>query len=71
MRWESLEVLEGIADQPARPAVLPDGRCVLAWVDLFADQPSIRAATARSLDGEFGESLTLYNHAVSIVPPED
>ena len=32
--WNFGESL-GIRDQPSHPAILPDGRCVLAWVDRF------------------------------------
>lgn len=66
--WEPLEVLDGMTDQPARPALLPDGRCVLAWVDRFAEQPSIRAAIAPGPEGSFGKSMTIYNHAVDVAP---
>lgn len=42
----------GFADQPSHPAILPDGRVVLAWVDRFGSR-SIRARTAASIGGEF------------------
>jgi len=38
-----------VADQPSHPAILPDGRVVLAWVDRFGSR-SIRARTAASID---------------------
>ena len=41
---------------------------MLAWVDRFAEQPSIQAAVAPNLEGMFGESLTIYNHTVGVVP---
>ena len=59
--WEPLEPLVGMTDQPARPAVLPDGRAVLAWVDRFGEQPAIRAAVAPSLEGEFSAPVTVYS----------
>jgi hypothetical protein len=52
------------ADQPAHPAVLPDGRTVLAWVDRYGSR-SIRARCAASIDGAFDPSseLVLYEAA--------
>ena len=44
--WSSPEDL-GFADQPSHPAIFPDGRIVLAWVDHFGTQ-TIRARAARS-----------------------
>ncbi len=43
----------GFADQPGHPALLPDGRVVLAWVDRFGTK-SIRARVAASIDAAFG-----------------
>lgn len=40
------------ADQPSHPAVFPDGRVVLAWVDRYGSR-SIRARGAPSLHAEF------------------
>ncbi len=65
-----------MTDQPARPAVLPDGRAVLAWVDRFGEQPTIRAATAPSLEGEFSAPVTVYDHTAALAStqqdsPED
>ncbi len=40
------------SDQAAHPAILPDGRTVLAWVDRYGSQ-SIRARAAASADAEF------------------
>ena len=40
----------GFADQPGHPAVLPDGRVVVAWVDRFGTR-SIRARQAPTIDG--------------------
>jgi hypothetical protein len=42
----------GIADQPGHPAILPDGRVVLAWVDRFGTR-SIRARIAPAIDAPF------------------
>lgn len=42
----------GFADQPGHPALLPDGRVVLAWVDRFGTK-SIRARIAPSIDAAF------------------
>jgi hypothetical protein len=44
--WSKPEDL-GFADQPSHPAIFPDGRIVLAWVDRFGTQ-TIRARVARS-----------------------
>ena len=49
--WSEPEDL-GFADQPARPAILPDGRTVLAWVDRYGSR-SIRARQAPSIDAAF------------------
>ena len=53
----------GIADQAGRPAMLPDGRVVLAWVDRFGSG-SIRArlAAAARADFEPGSEVVLYEH---------
>jgi len=52
------------ADQPSHPAVFPDGRVVLAWVDRYGTR-SIRARCATSLDGDFAQSteIVLYEAA--------
>jgi len=49
--WTPPEDL-GFADQPSRPAILPDGRVVLAWVDRFGSR-SIRARLANSIAAPF------------------
>jgi hypothetical protein len=49
--WTAPEDL-GFADQAARPAILPDGRVVLAWVDRFHTR-SIRARLAARYDAPF------------------
>jgi hypothetical protein len=52
----------GITDQPSIPAILPDGRVVLAWVDRYQTQ-SIRARVAESLDAPFApESEVVLYH---------
>ncbi|MFH1475964.1 MAG: sialidase family protein [Verrucomicrobiota bacterium] len=58
--WSAPEDL-GIADQAGRPAILPDGRVVLSWVDRFVSH-SIRARAARGIDAplEAGTELELY-----------
>ena len=49
--WCDAEDL-GLADQAARPAILPDGRVLLAWVDRFGSR-SIRARLAAAVDAPF------------------
>lgn len=49
--WGGAEDL-GFADQAGHPAVLPDGRVVLPWVDRFGTH-SIRARVAASVDAPF------------------
>ena len=49
--WSAPEDL-GFADQAAHPAILPDGRAVLAWVDRFGSR-SIRARLATAADAPF------------------
>ncbi len=52
--WSAPEDL-GFADQAAHPAILPDGRVVLAWVDRFGSR-SIRARLATAADAPFDEA---------------
>jgi hypothetical protein len=54
----------GFADQPGHPAILPDGRVVLAWVDRFGSG-SIRARLAASIDAPFvsGSEIVLFDAA--------
>lgn len=49
------------ADQPSHPAVLRDGRAVLAWVDRYGTR-SIRARCASALDASFdpASEIVLY-----------
>ena len=51
LTWTPPEDL-GFADQPAHPAILPDGRVVLVWVDRFGTH-SIRARVAAAVDAPF------------------
>ena len=61
--WTQPEDL-GFADQASHPAILPDGRIVLAWVDRFQTR-SIRARLASAIDGPFepASEVVLYEHA--------
>ncbi len=60
--WSAPEDI-GVTDQAAHPAVLPDGRVVLPWVDRFQDQ-AVKARVAPSIDGAFDPEteVTLYAH---------
>ena len=49
--WTPAEDL-GFADQASQPAVLPDGRVVVAWVDRYETR-SIRVRLAASIDAPF------------------
>ncbi len=51
----------GFADQPGHPAVLPDGRVVLAWVDRFGTA-SIRARQAAAIDAPFDAATEVVVH---------
>lgn len=53
----------GFADQAGVPAVLPDGRVVLPWVDRFGSR-SIRARVAPSLDGPFDAAGEVVLHTL-------
>jgi BNR repeat-like domain len=61
--WSSAEPL-GFADQPSRPAILPDGRVVLAWVDRFGSR-SIRARLAADVEAPFDRAseVVIYQQA--------
>lgn len=63
--WSAPEDL-GFADQAARPAILPDGTVVLAWVDRFGSR-SIRARAAKSVDAPFdpASEVAVYRHGAS------
>ncbi|MFN8487988.1 MAG: sialidase family protein [Caldilineaceae bacterium] len=60
--WSPAEDL-GFADQAAHPAILPDGRLVLPWVDRFRTH-SIRARVAPSIDAAFdpASEVVIYTH---------
>lgn len=60
--WGSLNDL-GFSDQPAHPAILPDGRVVLAWVDRFGSR-SIRIRMSPSIHQPFDSAteVLIYDH---------
>ena len=58
--WSEAEDL-GFTDQAAHPAVLPDGRVVLPWVDRF-NTHSIRARLAPAIDAPFDLDSELVIH---------
>jgi hypothetical protein len=60
--WLGFEDL-GFSDQPSHPAILADGRVVVAWVDRFGTS-SIRARVAAAIDAPFPEAseVVLYEH---------
>jgi hypothetical protein len=60
--WTGPEDL-GFADQASHPAILPDGRVVLAWVDRYGTR-SIRARLAKGVDAPFGAEteVVLYEY---------
>ena len=69
--WLPLEDL-GFADQASHPAILPDGRVVLAWVDRFRSQ-SIRARLAPSVDAAFDpqSEVLIYAHTAEQASADD
>lgn len=68
--WTEPEDL-GFADQPSYPAILSDGRVVLAWVDRFGTR-SIRARLAAAIDAPFlpETEVTLYEVSTSNADPD-
>ena len=58
----------GFADQPSIPAILPDGRIVLAWVDRYGSR-SIRARAAAAVDAPFTPQSEVVLFAVDESPP--
>lgn len=64
--WSAPEDL-GFADQPSHPAILPDGRVVLAWVDRFGTR-SICARLADSIDGVFRPESEVVLHKAATPP---
>jgi hypothetical protein len=69
--WSPPEDL-GFADQAARPAVLPDGRVVLAWVDRFGTH-SIRARVAAQMAAPFDPTseVVIYTHGEAAAQGDD
>ena len=65
--WTEAEDL-GFADQPSHPAVLPDGRVVLAWVDRFGTR-SIRARLAEGLDAPFRPETEVELYRLEVALP--
>lgn len=59
--WSAPEDL-GVTDQAAHPAVLPDGRYVLAWVDRFGDR-TIKARLADAIDAPLRPESEVTIHA--------
>jgi hypothetical protein len=55
----------GFADQAAHPAIFPDGRVVLTWVDRFKTH-SIRARLASSVEAAFETrtEVAIYSHGI-------
>ena len=51
----------GVADQPGHPAILPDGRLVLAWVDRFGSG-TIRARSAAAIDAPLDPATEVIVH---------
>jgi hypothetical protein len=68
--WSPAEDL-GITDQAGRPAVLPDGRVVLPWVDRFQTH-SIRARLAPDIASPFdpASEVVIYDHAQPVQQDE-
>ena len=62
LSWQTDQL--DFADQPSHPAVLSDGRTVLAWVDRYGSR-SIRARLADTIDGNFtvASEVVLYEAA--------
>ena len=60
--WLGFEDL-GFTDQPSHPAILPDGKVVVAWVDRFKTA-SIRARLSAQIDSPFPKDseVVLYEH---------
>jgi len=69
--WSAAEAL-GFADQPGRPAVLPDGRMVLPYVDRFGSQ-TITLRWAADIAAPFADDdqLVLYQHGASSAAADD
>ncbi len=65
MSWSEPQDI-GIADQAGHPAMLPDGRVALAWVDRFGSG-SIRARAAAKAVANFeaASEVVIYTHGAS------
>jgi hypothetical protein len=64
--WTPAEDL-GFADQPSRPAILPDGRIALAWVDRYGSR-TIRARSAEAIDAPFDPSTEVVLFSLDAPP---
>ena len=66
LTWTDPEPL-GITDQAGHPAILPDGRVVLPWVDHF-ETHSLRVRSAASIEAPLdpASEVTLYSTAAAI-----
>lgn len=64
--WTEPEDL-GFADQPSRPAILPDGKIVLAWVDRYGSR-TIRARSAEAIDAPFEASTEVVLFSLDAPP---
>lgn len=62
--WDAGEDL-GFADQPSHPAMLADGRVVLAWVDRYGTR-SIRARAAGRVDAPFTAETEVVIHQAAL-----
>ena len=69
--WSPAEDL-GFTDQAGHPAILPDGRVVLPWVDRFGTQ-TIRARVAPSVDAPFEpeSEVVIYRHREGAISDTD
>lgn len=67
--WSAPQPL-GFRDQAGIPAVFPDGRAVLPYVDRF-DAAAINARACDGIAGAFGPPVTLHDHAVTTGPSKD
>jgi len=64
--WSAAEDL-GFTDQAAHPAIFPDGRVILAFVDRFKSH-SIRARRAQDVDAPFPPEteVVIYSHQATV-----
>ena len=67
LTWSAPEPL-GITDQAGHPAILPDGRVVLPWVDHFRTY-SLRARLAASIDAPFDPATEVVLHQAPAASP--